>query len=714
MNPAPHFYLLKGRRGGSFEQPYYGDRMQVLRTAFLSPYARKPLSLLAFCAALGLSLAPAVRAMPFSDRVTLPSGEKIFVAGFNLAWINFAGDVGDQPLNATAFRAAMKAVSDSGGNTMRVWLSTNGSKDPVFGSDGLVTGLGPKTIANVQQMLAIAKENKMLLVLTLLTHNFLQSGQGGNLDNNKKLLATDAGLKAYIDNAVVPLATAIGKDPNLLCWEVANEPEGMVESVGWTSQRIAKADVQKFTNRMAGAIHRAVPGVLVSTGTVQASYLGWYTDDALKAAGADADGKLDFYMVHYYGWNGTGNSPFHKGAAAWGVDKPLVVGEFASSSWSPGTASTSKMQDAESVDTLLENLYKNGYAGGLFWQYQPDAGDTWMKGFATAAPSLAKLARAHADDVKFDGVSDGKLSVVASATAGGKVAASPLGRVDTGTTVTITATPDAGYEFAGWSGDTTAAATVNPLKVKALKDRSILANFRPAAGSNMLKNGDFASDANWQFNVHTDSGAAATVSYAAGQADINITVAGKQNWYAQLMQGGFPLQAGATYVVSFDAWANAPRDVGLGLTTSDWIWQSGASASVTAAKANYQLELTALPTVAAGATGVLQFNIGEAASTLHIDNVILVAKGSSPIRDRGPARAAQGIRLTASAGGLAWSAPVPLPAAAELAVFDLAGAEVGRYRLPAGLSHGTVPAVLPRGLFLARLPGSAGTLFLSE
>jgi hypothetical protein len=661
-----------------------------------------------------LSLVPTVSAMPFSNRVTLPSGEKIFVAGFNLAWINYAGDVGDQPLDATRFRAAMKAVADSGGNSMRVWLSTNGSKDPVFGADGFVSGLGSKTIANVQQMLAIAKEYKMLLMPTLLTHNFMIAQSGNSIDNNRKLLTTEDGLKAYIDKALVPLVVAIGKDPNLLCWEIANEPEGMVESIGWTSSRIAKIDVQRFTNRMAGAIHRAVPGALVSTGTVQAAYLNWYTDAALKAAGADADGTLDFYMVHYYGWNGPTNSPFRKGAAAWSVDKPLVVGEFASSSWSPTTPSTSTMQDAESVDTLLENLYKNGYAGGLFWQYQPDAGDAWMKGFATASPSLAKFARAHADDVKFDGVSDGKLSVVASASVGGKVTASPSGRVDTGTTVTLLATADAGYDFIGWSGDTSAAASVNPLIVKAMKDRSILAEFRPAAGTNLLKNGGFASDANWQFNIHTEAGAAGTASYAAGQADLNITAKGAENWSIQLMQGGFALQAGGTYTVSFEAWANAPRDIQVGLTTGDWIWQSGSPVSLTAEKKNYQIELTTLPTLAAGAMGVLQFNIGDVVSTVHFDNVIVVAKGASPVRQRALSRQADRMGLSSSGGLLRWSIGSPLKSATMLAVMDLEGRELIRIPIAAGQAHGAVPAHLPAGLLLARLEGAGTRFFVGE
>jgi|GEM_PF-637520 len=666
-------------------------------------------------AAFLLAAAQPAKAMPFSDRITLPSGEKIFLSGFNLAWINFAGDVGDAPLNETAFRSAMKAVSDSGGNVMRVWLSTNGSKDPVFGADGLVTGLGSKTISNVQLMLSIAKENKMLLMPVLLTHNFLQNQSGVNLANNKKMLTTDAGLKAYIDNAVIPLVKAIGNDPNLVCWEIANEPEGMVAGTGWTTERITKADVQKFTNRMAGAIHRNVPDVLVSTGIVVAEDLGWYTDEALKAAGADADGILDFYMVHYYGWNGTGNSPFRKGAAAWGVNKPIVVGEFASSSWSPSTPSSSSMQDAENVDTLLQNLYKSGYAGGLFWQYQPDAGDSWMKGFATASPSMAKFSRDHAVDVTFDGVSDGKFSVVASGSAGGKAVASPLGRVASGTTVTITATPDAGYDFVGWTGDTTLAATVNPLVLQVTKDRSVLANFRPAEGTNLLKNGAFsATTADWQLNVSTDGTAQGTVSYAAGQADINITAAGTMNWHLQLQQSGFPLQAGATYIASFDAWADAAREVNVGLTTTTWDWQSGGKANVTAAKANFQVELKATDTLPSGTLGVLQFNIGETVSTLHIDNVILAMKGSTPIQRGFAFHRTSRLQLSAANRNLNWSFATPLRRSAVLTIFDLHGRALSRHTLPAGQAYGTVAAPKTGGLFLAALDGEQPVYFLAE
>jgi hypothetical protein len=347
-----------------------------------------------------LLLCPAISAfaLPFDSRVTLPDGRRIFVAGFNLAWINYAGDVGDAPLDERRFRKAAQDIAGAGGNAMRVWLSTNGSRDPKFGADGWVSDLGSMTIANLRRMLAIAGENGLLLMPVLLTHNFMQRGQGGNLANNRRMLTTDQGLAIYIDRALVPLVAAIGADRNLLCWEIANEPEGMTDEGGWTGERITKYDVQRFTNRMAGAIKRAVPGVLVSTGAVTADKLSWYSDEELRKAGDDEDGKLDFYMIHYYGWNGPGQSPFAKEASEWGADKPIVVGEFPSSSWSPQTAASSRIRDSGDIDRLMEILYASGYAGGLYWQYQRDGGDPWLKGYETAAPALRAFVDAHAED----------------------------------------------------------------------------------------------------------------------------------------------------------------------------------------------------------------------------------------------------------------------------------------------------------------------------
>ncbi len=51
------------------------------------------------------------------------------------------------------------------------------------------------------------------------------------------------------------------------------------------------------------------------------------------------------------------------------------------------------------------------------------------------------------------------------------------GTYDDGTVVTLTATPDAGYVFTGWSGD--ASGTTNPLNITMDADKTVTANFGP-------------------------------------------------------------------------------------------------------------------------------------------------------------------------------------------------------------------------------------------
>jgi len=367
----------------------------------------------ALCLALAgaAGAAATLTAQPVKNRVTLPNGRKIFVSGMNLAWINFGADVGDAVLDTNKFKSAVQNVRDSGGNAMRVWLSTNGANDPKFdATTGLVTGLGSKTIYNVKAMLDIAKRNGVVLVLDLLTHNLMAASEVGSwnsmsIANNKMLMQTDAGITAYVNNAVIPLVKAIGNDSAVLCWEVFNEPEGMVAGAAWGLEPgITMPDVQKVVNRVAGAIHRTVPGILVSNGAVtmestsDVAGVNSYSDSALKAVGGDADGVLDFYMAHYYGWNGVAFSPFTKTAAYWNLDKPLVIAEFPAGSWSPQISSKNK--DAASIDTLYSHLYNTGYAGALSWNYYGDGTDIWLGKFETVAPVMNALFKAHTADIK--------------------------------------------------------------------------------------------------------------------------------------------------------------------------------------------------------------------------------------------------------------------------------------------------------------------------
>jgi len=71
------------------------------------------------------------------------------------------------------------------------------------------------------------------------------------------------------------------------------------------------------------------------------------------------------------------------------------------------------------------------------------------------------------------------LTVNANPSNGGTITQSPTGSSHlAGTPVTVTATPNAGYEFAGWSGDITGSSTTNPMTVVMDGNKNITANFR--------------------------------------------------------------------------------------------------------------------------------------------------------------------------------------------------------------------------------------------
>jgi len=311
------------------------------------------------------------------DRVTLPFGQKVFVSGINVAWKSFSGDVGSQPLDTAWFAKMLTEVADSGGNAVRWWLFTNCANAPTFDkTTKLADGPGSATIANVRTLLDMAYKRGIVVSLCLLSFDMMKANQGSDTLANQKLLLTAEGRKAFLDNALVPLVTAIGRHPAILDWEVFNEPEGMVTSIagdwgGMSAKGVVQiSDVQRMVNLAAGAIHRAVPGVLVSNGSwafiassnTLPGHHNHYSDSALKAVGGDADGTLDFYMVHYYEWGGRAISPFHHRASYWGLDKPVVIGEFPAKGLSDSLGPVSPAQ-------AFQRLYDSGYAGAMGWTY---------------------------------------------------------------------------------------------------------------------------------------------------------------------------------------------------------------------------------------------------------------------------------------------------------------------------------------------------------
>jgi hypothetical protein len=397
--------------------------------------------------ALTILVAPA-EAQP-DDRIRF-HGQDLWLNGGNVAWINFARDIGPGETRLDLFEEMFRELRGHGGNTFRLWLHTTGAATPEWEGDR-VSGPGESTIEDLRAILDLALEHDVSLMLCLWSFDMLRIRNGPDVTDRSFRLLTDNGvLDTYIRNALIPMVEALRGHPAILAWEIFNEPEGMSEEFGWPFNRhVPMADIQRFINRTAGAIKRADPSVMVTNGSwsfmaasdehpedpsqygsqaadsltvhelrqirdalaerygyaysleeaaahidsvrARPRNMNYYRDDRLVEAGGDPAGVLDFYTVHYYNWAGTSLSPFHHDKEAWGLDKPLVVAEF-------------YMDDAFGVahHDFYSTLHERGYAGALGWQWF----DTWRdrEGIAHNWPrvleAVSRMYREHRRDVE--------------------------------------------------------------------------------------------------------------------------------------------------------------------------------------------------------------------------------------------------------------------------------------------------------------------------
>jgi hypothetical protein len=334
-----------------------------------------------------------------SNRIAIYNGQQIFSSGMNMAWGDFARDATN--LNEATFIQMFDEIKAAGGNTVRWWLHVNGTNSPQYSND-TVSGIGQTEIDNVLRILDLAFERKMTVCISLWSHDMLNGNNGDNfrVSANQFMLADSAATMAYINNALIPLVDALRGHPGIFCWEIFNEPEGMISGLGWTGSQPGGAwttypNIKRFTNLATGAIHRTDPNALVTMGTHRIAYISealftnHYADSVLISHGGDSLGTLDFYQVHYYSNFGSFQSPFAHPYSYWELDKPLVVGEF-SAHGPNGSLNSPSPQEA------YQYLFDNGYAGAWSWTWTGHDGNGNVD---DAAEGMLPLAENYPQDI---------------------------------------------------------------------------------------------------------------------------------------------------------------------------------------------------------------------------------------------------------------------------------------------------------------------------
>jgi hypothetical protein len=271
-----------------------------------------------------------------------------------------------------------------GANAMR-WNTFLKGCDLRWDAPGHVCGMSDGAVANIVDGLNLAQKHGVMIQLTLSTGHFLQYGWGGKtqenarrVENNKLMFENEAATDAYLRHVIQPLTEAIGSHPALLGYLIVNEVNAMIDprdtpNGSWSDAHVRLRDMQRWVNRVAGAIHQRQPGVLVTVSTI-AKLLPMLSDEALIAAGGDKNGTLDWYQIQFYpkthieDW-----SPFERTASdllktfARG-QKPVFCGEFPVEGMID-RANKKRTSAPFGLNTAYERLWNNGHSGGFTWSY---------------------------------------------------------------------------------------------------------------------------------------------------------------------------------------------------------------------------------------------------------------------------------------------------------------------------------------------------------
>jgi len=302
------------------------------------------------------------------------NGRSTYLLGANYAWYNYGTDFGTggwgKYTDWTSISNGFVALKAQGAHVVRYWVFADGRYSPEFNADGTVAGLDSSVLPDIDQVLQLANANGLYLLLTVIDGSMWSNASFSGpvqMGGHSAIVTNTAAQQTFLDNALKPMLQHIAASPyknNVLGYDIVNEPEANMSGY-WGGVNLAASQVQTFVQNCAAYIHTYGGGGYATVGSATPYYVGTW-----KNLG------LDFYQIHYYPWmdfsNGAGSGlPTY---ASLGLDKPCIVGEYATADADYVIGSTAPL----SAQWYLDSAYNKGYAGSLGWSYfVPDSASNW-------------------------------------------------------------------------------------------------------------------------------------------------------------------------------------------------------------------------------------------------------------------------------------------------------------------------------------------------
>lgn len=316
-------------------------------------------------------------------------GSRLFISGANQAWHWYGYDFGDGQYYkdpSRVYQRNIDQVASNGGNSIRFWLHPVGSGSSPKWDGGYVTGTdGANTLIDELRLLLDYAESKNVLVTVC-----LWNGADPQINQESiNLMWDESKLSSYINNMLVPMATALKAHKALFAWEIINEAEGLVRAgesdrescfdtqvlsgtgAGWANKYVPMKNLLGFINRQAAAIKNIRGNEIMVTAsgwsekaTINAhGYKNYFSDSCLRKAGGQNSGTLDFYQIHTYSncqcssgsW--TSSQPMRNSPSDYNLDKPIILGEF-----------SAVCSGKNSIEEMYRYFYEKRYDGAWGWQ----------------------------------------------------------------------------------------------------------------------------------------------------------------------------------------------------------------------------------------------------------------------------------------------------------------------------------------------------------
>ncbi len=175
-----------------------------------------------------------------------------------------------------------------------------------------------------------------------------------------------------------------------------------------------------------------------------------------------------------------------------------------------------------------------------------------------------------------------------------------------------------GYSFKGWYSAQTGGDKVTNFTTSQV----VYAQFeKNEIKSNMITNGDFSNDT--EGFVIENPGGASTNAVENGVLALDITGLGGADWHVLLSNNGIPFEANVDYMISFDAWADNARDIGVGIENVGYSRVYDDSFDLTDEKETFTFNYTHAQNETLNFKMYLGATSNASTGKVYIDNIVI-------------------------------------------------------------------------------------------